>query len=68
MNDLLKQYQKSKGSKPILIGHSVLGDFDSLGLEDVKYIDTTNFRHKSGQYGQIRKLKDLVSEYLNASI
>jgi hypothetical protein len=33
-------------------------------LKNARYIDTTNIRHKSDQKGKIRKLKDLVKEYL----
>lgn len=52
----------------ILVGHSVLGDIEALGLNEASYIDTTNIRHKSDQKGKIRKLKDLVKEYLKLEI
>ena len=62
----------SEGEEIILIGHSVKSDFDSLCLDfegvTIRYIDTTNFRFKSGQNGKTRKLKDLVSEHLKTEI
>ena len=51
-----------------MVGHSVLNDIEALGLSYAEYIDTTNIRHKSDQKGKIRKLKDLVKEYLGLEI
>ena len=39
-----------------------------MELNEVQYIDTSNYKFKSTEKGVIRRLKDLVSEQLNASI
>ena len=63
---MLDLYLKETGEHIVFIGHSVTNDIQALNLSNARYIDTTNFRFKSDQHGKIRKLKDLVSTYLNA--
>lgn len=65
---MFDEFEQKNEQKVILIGHSVVGDIEALGLKKASYIDTTNIRHKSDQKGKIRKLKDLVKEYLGAEI
>ena len=52
----------------MFVGHSIIGDFEALGLDKVAYIDTTYFKFKSDQNGRIRKLKDLVKEHVDMEI
>ena len=65
---LIDEFEKKSGEKVILVGHSVVNDIEALGLAKARYIDTTNIRHKSDQKGKIRKLKDLVKEFLKFEI
>ena len=65
---LFDEFEEKDGEKVILVGHSVLGDIEALGLKKARYIDTTNVRHKSDQKGKIRKLKELVKEFLKFEI
>jgi len=52
----------------ILVGHGLINDIEALGLDNINYIDTTNFKFKSDQKGIQKKLKDLAKEHLGLSI
>ena len=46
--EIMKDYENETAEKVILVGHSVVGDIEAMILEEVNYIDTTNFRFKAG--------------------
>ena len=47
IRSLLEAYRLGNCDTPVLVGHSLAGDIDALGLDKVDFIDTTNFRFKS---------------------
>jgi hypothetical protein len=54
--EIMRDFENETAEKIILIGHSVVSDIEAMILEDVNYIDTTNFRFKSDQNGVVKKL------------
>lgn len=52
----------------IFIGHSVENDLGALKLHNIKYIDTSNIKHKSDQGTKLKSLKHLSEEFLGWSI
>lgn len=61
---ILNQFEKDTKQKVILVGHGLVNDIEALSLDGVAFIDTTNFRFKSDQQGNIKKLKELAKEHL----
>jgi hypothetical protein len=47
IKSIMSDYEKQTKEGIVIVGHSVLGDIEALGLDKVGYIDTTNFRFKS---------------------
>lgn len=47
----MEDFEKENDQKVVFVGHSVVNDIEALALDDVQYIDTTNFRFKSDQQG-----------------
>lgn len=68
LEELIRNCELQTKEKVILIGHSVVSDIETMILEKVKYIDTTNFKFKSDQVGETKKLSELVKVHLNAKI
>ena len=61
---LFQAFKEESGEEVVLVGHSVVNDIEALRLESANYIDTTNFKFKSCQQGQVKKLVHLAESFL----
>lgn len=68
LEKLIEIYKQDNSDTVVIIGQSIISDIEAMKLEEIDYIDTTNYKYKSDQHGGVKRLKDLVSEHLNASI
>ena len=70
----MQAFVKKLCKNSIFVGHGVNHDLKVFGMNNVRYIDTGSFEDR-GKPEEIefkrsnpRKLKDLVAQYLNATI